>query len=223
MKDIISIIHACDKNAYAWEGWYNRYKKYWPIDKIPTVFLSENKPLNKEGIISLTLGTGWQQGIIKAIDNHISEHYIIYQHEDFYLTGTVDVELLGNIFDLMKEKDADLMKCCGPHSGWKPSKTIELDDKPMDNRIKRYANSNEYLTSHQMSIWKTEFFRSSLDMKHDNWQHELQGTIKVRKLAPIILTYQCDKHPPDCQPIPYVEVIKHGKYKQHILDKLGER
>lgn len=215
MNNLISIIHACDKNSYAWEKWYERYSKFWPKE-IPTVFISEEKKFERDGIVNLTLGIGWQQGLINALDNYITEKYIIYQHEDFFLTGKVDLQILSEVLRLTEYHEADIMKCCGSHAGWDPAKFRKLKDNDMDGRVMVYKNSNEYLTSHQVSIWKKDFLRKTLDPKNNNWQHEIEGTKLARKLKPKILAYRSDFNPPNCEPIPYIEVIKHGKYKHNV-------
>lgn len=216
-NNIISIIHACDRNSYAWDKWYDRYSKFWP-NEIPTVFISEEKKFERKGIVNLRLGIGWQQGIIKALDNYITEKYIIYQHEDFFLTAPVDYDLLMELLRVTCTYEADIMKCCGKHGGWDNAKFKKLEHGDMNGRVMIYKNSNEYLTSHQVSIWDKNFLRKTLDPKNNNWQHEIEGTRLARKLNPKILAYRSDKNPPDCQPIPYIEVIKHGRYKNNVKE-----
>lgn len=211
MEKILSIIHSGDNNSWVWPKWYEYYSKYWDENKVPTIFLGETKapdvPLHTE----VTGDVNWSNGLIDFLTKLDASH-VIYQHEDFFITGTVDFDKVLELQQLMDQHNIDIIKCCGRCAG---DTTARLDVCSLDiPHIYSYSLSNNYIISHQMSIWNKDFLLSSLRRDESPWEHEINGTRRARKRNPTVLAYRSKKRVPDSYPIPYIETVRGGEPRQ---------
>lgn len=218
---LCSLIHSGDKNAWLWPLWRHYYTKFWDHRQVPTVFLSEEKDLGWDKVENIKTGTcDWSTGLINALDK-VDYEYVIYQHEDFFLVAEPSFKIINNIVDIMKDKDLQLVKCCGKQAGT-PGSTKHMTRTRIfvhDRYLQVYPNHLDYLTSHQISIWNKEFLKSTLLAGESPWEHEIEGTKRLRKRNIEIHAWCSDFDDPVCDPIPYDEVITKGQERRPELIK----
>lgn len=217
MTELVSLIHSGDKAAWVWPHWYRHYSKWWTgWDKIDTVLLTETREVQFENVINLRSGPGkWGEELIRAMHS-MDCRYVLYQHEDYFLTGETDPDLLIAIKDLMKNKNIPLIKCCGPGAGiwrgeeepWRVDVLKKTDLKVLGVEVLEYPHDVKYLISHQISIWNKDFLVSTVKPEYSPWEHELKGTKDLmerrEKVYAII----------GKTPMPYVATVRRGKIKR---------
>ena len=216
MKKTILLVHTGDKANFCWEYWYYYWKKNWPNPcEIETVFLNEKMAFKKDGITTMhTSDVPWGEGLIKALQSMNDVEYIIYQHEDYFLTGAPDISIVNNLVDIMNKNDMLLMKMCGSWAGYIDDKNplVETDIKLNDEKIWRYNNESPYLISHQTSIWRKDFMVSTIDPNDSPWSHEINGSGRLRKRNLPLFAYRGNP------PIPYTETLVHGNIREGAND-----
>lgn len=212
MKDVIFLVHSGDKSSNIWDYWYYYWKKFWTCAEfIDTVFLCKNLTKDYKGVQFYHTGNvSWSDGLINFLEK-MDSRYIIYQHEDYFLTEETWDGVVKKLLMLCREHDFKLLKCCGLWSGFTTDKTplvetsIKVNDKEV---IWLYNNESPYLVSHQTSIWEREFLLSTLRRGETPWQHELAGTARLRKRNVPIYSYRGKS------PFDYAETMVHGNVRK---------
>jgi len=220
------LIHSGDKSENIWKYWYYYWKKYWTCsDFIDTVFLCENKQKEFPGVTFKKTGNvSWATGLINYLEN-IDVTYIIYQHEDYFLTEPTNAVMAKSLIDLCIARDFKMLKCCGHWAGFidenVPMKKIDINNHDIkndsngelvkvnesDDNIWLYNNYSPYLISHQTSIWNREFLISTLKHGETPWEHELAGTIRLRRRNIPVYVYRGKG------PFEYCETMVHGNIR----------
>lgn len=221
--NLSAVIHSGDKNSWVWKYWKYFYEKYWDFS-IPTYFLSEDKPFEWDKVTNILTGSGpWATTIINSI-HKVATKYIIYMHEDVFLTNPIEVDTINNIYDTMESNDLQLVKCCGHDAGWREAEN-NLEDTSMkigDERLFKYPNHIDYLVSHQVSVWNKDFFLSTLQEGESPWQHELEGTKRLRRRNIPLYAFVSKENEPNARPIPHIEAVRGGKPRTSYAKKLME-
>jgi hypothetical protein len=221
---MVALIHSGDKNSWVWKYWKYYYAKYWDF-RIPTVFLSEEKDLNWDQVINIKSGTGpWATTLLNSLDK-IHTEYIIYMHEDVFLTNHIEYNTLIELYKLMKTNDLQLIKCSGHDAGWREAENNlpKTDMKVNEEPIYLYPNHIDYLVSHQISIWNKEFFKSTLKCGESPWQHELEGTKRLRARNISIHAFCSEENEPNSRPIPHIEAVRAGKPRTKLAIEMFKK
>lgn len=214
-----ALIHSGDKNAWVWKYWWYYYQKHWDFDRIQTTFITEVlRPTFNEHVTVKTTGTGqWSTELIKALED-ISIKYVIYMHEDVFLTNKIQTEVIEKIILAMELNNLNLVKCSGRDAGWREAETrVTPTDIRIGNEILYlYPNDLDYLVSHQVSVWNTRFLASTLVPEETSWDHELKGTPRLRRRNVPLYAYCSEENEPNNRPIPHIEAIRRGKPRTQL-------
>lgn len=216
INDCITLVHSGDRNNHLWEYWKYYFDMYWDFSRMNVIFLSENKTIDYNKVITKTTGNvSWSKGL-KTELNNINSKYIIYMHEDYFLTAKVDFDVLEEILTHMRKRNIKLVKCCGKTGGYSSaySDFKPTDMKVGDKYLQKYSNKTDYLISHQPSIWNKKFFNSTLKWEESPWSHEINGTIRLRRRNIPVYVYSSNEDEPNTYPIPYKEVYGKGKIRK---------
>lgn len=219
---IALLVHSGDNNRWVWPYWYHYWKKNMRGDGlIKTYFASENVNPGFEGVECIQTGGpyAWGKTLRLALEK-VEEDHVWFGHEDYFITEPVLPTLLMSLHDMVVRGNIMILKCCGewmgytnpqwppvPERGWPPSK----DDFP----LWRYNNDSPYLVSHQASIWNKRFLFESVLLNESPWQHEINGTERMRKHNARIYAWRGPL------PVPYTETVTQG-HKRPGADKLFE-
>jgi hypothetical protein len=209
---ITYIIHSGDKGAWIWPTWERWFLKYWQAqDFITPLFLGETSTPSTIGIEKMITGpVPYGEGLINALQK-IQTRYVILTHEDYFITGLIQWEVLREIEQVMDQNSLSLVKCCGNWSGHiseeYPMQQIDLIVN--GQRLWLYNNRSKYTLSHQPSVWNKNFLLSTLQPHWSPWQHELDGSDLIQSRSDVkILSYRGE------QPIPYAETVSAGKIRE---------
>ena len=204
---VLNLIHSGDKSHKVWDYWYHYFKKYYTCNSIDTIFLTETLTKNYENVKFVHTGNvNWSNGLIEFLSD-CEYDYIIYQHEDYFLTEKTNDEKLNHLIKIIIDNNYKLLKCCGHWSGFMtenaPMKLVNEKEN-----IWLYNNKSPYLISHQTSIWEKDFLLSTLKRDESPWQHELAGTQRLKQRNVKLYTYRGK-----C-PLEYAETIVHGTIRK---------
>ncbi len=219
MTDTIYLVHSGDKSKWMWKVWYHYWKKYYTCD-YDTIFLSENETMDFPGVKFFHTGSiGWADGL-KFFLEKIKAKYVIYTHEDYFLTEKTDCRKASELIQLMDDHNMSLLKTCGHWAGcpeWNKN-TEEFIKTDIGENIWTYNNKNSYLISHQSSIWEKNLLYTTLRSDEDPWGHELMGTDRLRARNIPIYAYRGKN------PFESAETMVQGEMRQgqeHFFD-IGE-
>jgi hypothetical protein len=166
--------------------------------------MTQAKDVSLEGVQVVKAGKSrWGQEMHAVLDS-LPHKYVIMLHEDYFVTGPANREVLNNLITSAIRNDLDLLKMCGSWAGFVDDRKplIPTDISAGPNKLWRYPNTRMYLISHQISIWKREFLRKTILPEYSPWDHELAGTDRIRAWHVPIYAYVGES------PIPYTETMQ---------------
>lgn len=213
MKDVVFLIHTGDKSEWSWKYYNYYYQKYFTCDYLmDTVFLTENKKVDFKDMQSVQTGNvPWADGLINYLKS-VNYKYVIYQHEDYFLTEITNHNVAEKLINICKDQDLQLLKCCGWWAGF-IDENVPMEKKTDDLWL--FNNNSPYLVSHQTSIWNKDFLLSTLIPGMNPWEHEINGTIELRKRNIPLYAYR------EKSPFEYSETLVHGKIRpgaKHLFE-----
>ena len=219
------LVHTGDHSKIIWGAWYRYYlKNLVPVEKtsplamqFKTVFLSEEESMHNALHIAetnlLSVATGknktWGEGLLHFLNQDNSD-YIVYHHEDYFISDKVNLLLLEELAYTMKANDLNLLKCCGWWGGYIDANAPYIEDNTttlQGKKLYRYNNLSQYLISHQSSLWDRKFLISTIDRNYSAWDHEIHGTNALRLRNIPIYAYR------EAPPIAYVETINRRRIR----------
>jgi hypothetical protein len=121
----------------------------------------------------------------------ISQPYILYFQEDYFLNGDVKSEQLASDFAYAFEKDAASF-CFYARS------VLESDFQPLNDRFGVVPRDSDGRTRLQVTLWKKEVLRATLRPGESAWNMEARASERTRDL--LVLSYSQRRD----VPIPYL-------------------
>ena len=219
MKNKIALVIQCGDGGVQWIKYFGHYfDKHWECDDfIDTIFLFESIvpeiKTDKENVYTTKTGKiPWGKCVIEGLKDTDYE-YIIFFHEDYFLTGPQDADKLKHLIKIMDEHKMSLLKICGDWAGWTAAPKLHIGELSDKENIYEYSREVGYITSHQASIWRKSFLLNSIDPNESPWAHEMAGYARAKKLGKTIHAYLGE------QPIPYTETITAGKSRNEYCKK----
>lgn len=176
MDDLCMIIHTCDKYEFCWYGWYEYFKLNWNHNiKLDIYFVNENKDVNYKELIQFKTGSGeWSDRLIYTLKN-LNYKYIFYIQEDMWIQKSINLEYYYNEF---LKYDMNALRFI--NNGFEKSLYKYEEGLFFDNQFLKFDISNQYLHTHQPSIWKKDFFISCLEPNETPWKNEINGSIRLQ-------------------------------------------
>lgn len=148
VRDINIYVLGCVKYAHLFGEFAERFQKYWGA---PFFAYISNTDIDH-----------WSNGVIDFL-NSIQDEYFILLHEDFYLTEPPDLELMGELVNLAKEKNADRVSLMGNHS---PHRTLQ------NGLHYKYLPDMPYQVSFEASIQRKGFLLDNMKLNENPWDAE---------------------------------------------------
>lgn len=177
MKDLAIVVHSMDSYSKFWKGFFYYFDKYWDEKIIcKKYFLTENKKYDHKNFINIRTGKGEWSDRLKRGLSCIKEDNVLYLQEDFWLKERIDNSLMENIYLFFKEKDLNIFKM--HHTQYRYIETDESIDK---HKLYKIKTTSAYLVSHQMSLWKKDFFLFCLFSNENPWDNEKKGTKRLKQ------------------------------------------
>jgi hypothetical protein len=208
------LVHSGDNNSWVWPHWYKFWKKNMGPE-LKTYFSCEDKDPGFPGVIPIKTGQKkWGQSLQDSLAQ-ISESHIIYHHEDYFIIDPADIKFLRRLKQLMDRYSMDIMKCCGDWMGYDDQQNPPKKEEIEGLSLWRYNNNSPYLVSHQSSIWKKQILFDSVKCNESPWQHEMDGTERMRKRNLRIYAFR------GRPPIPYQEAVNHGVMRPEAIHLFG--
>jgi hypothetical protein len=191
-SSVAVVVSSCDAFFDAWRPFVFFFRKHWSDCPFP-VYLIVNRLRVRSAIIQpISVGTdrGWASNMASALDS-ISQPYILYFQEDYFLSGPVDNGQLAQDFGYALEKNAASF-CFYARSH------LEPNFQPLNDRFGIVPSDSDGRTRLQVTLWKKEALRATLRPGESAWNMEALGSERTRDL--LALSYLHRHH----LPIPYL-------------------
>ena len=191
-SSVAVVVSSCDAFFDAWRPFAFFFRKYWGDCPLP-VFLIVNQLRVRSNIVQpLSVGPDrdWASNMMTALES-ISQPYILYFQEDYFLNGCVNNDLLAEDFAYAFDNDAASL--CLHARG-----ELEPNFQPLNERFGVVPRDSDGRTRLQVTLWKTEALRAILRPGESAWNMEARASERTQDL--LCLSYSQRRN----RPIPYL-------------------
>lgn len=193
--DLSLLIHTCDSYERFWPGMLFSLDFNWDYNLIPVYWASEeinihNHSLGCKGIPyspdknirSILTGKTEREGFstrMKIALEKIPTKWVIYMQEDMWLISSLSGQLLSNLVLFCDLKNVSSLKIhtkLNYYEGYKLEKTDYVID---GLGVLKYCDGENYLHSHNATIWNREYLIDHLVEGEDPWKNEIEGSKRM--------------------------------------------
>jgi hypothetical protein len=195
MTNISLLIHTCDNYSKFWTGMLFSLDFNWEFDKIPVYWASEEISIHEhnftcrdytykpnENIRQILTGKtdkdGFSTRMINAL-KQINTKWVIYMQEDMWLISKINSELITKLLLFCETTKLDSLKI---HTklGYYDKYRLENTEYFIDNiRLQKYSDGDNFLHSHNATIWNREYLINHLIEGEDPWNNEIAGSKRM--------------------------------------------
>lgn len=193
--DISLLVHTCDNYFKFWPGMLFSLDFNWDFEKIPVYWASEEisihetkfqcrgldyKPNSniKQIFTGKTNKDGFSTRLINAL-NKIQNKWVIYIQEDMWLLSQIPNNVFSELILFADIKNVDSIKI---HTklNYYDNYNLETTNHFINNiRIQKYSQGDNFLHSHNATIWNREYLLSNLVENEDPWVNEMNGSKRM--------------------------------------------
>lgn len=191
-SSVAIVVSSCDAFFDAWRPFVFFFRKHWSDCPFP-VYLIVNRLRVRSNIIQpIAVGRDrdWASNMAVALAT-ISQPYILYFQEDYFLNGDVKSEQLAGDFAYAFENDAASF-CFYARS------VLEPNFQPLNNRFGVVPRDSDGRTRLQATLWKKEVLRATLRPGESAWNMEARASERTSDLLTLSYSQRRDA------PIPYL-------------------
>jgi hypothetical protein len=191
-SSVAIVVSSCDAFFDAWRPFVFFFRKYWADCPFP-VFLILNRLRIRSSLVQpLAVGPdqGWASNMDKALES-ISQPYVLYFQEDYFLNGAVNNDQLAADFAYAIENNAASF-CFYARS------QLEADFEPLNDRFGIVPRDSDGRTRLQVTLWKKDVLASILRPGESAWNMEARASERTRDLLALSYLQRRDV------PIPYL-------------------
>jgi hypothetical protein len=196
LKDFASsvaiVVSSCDAFFDAWRPFAFFFRKYWSDCPFPCYLIVNRLRVRSSWLQPIAVGPDrdWACNMNEAL-THITQPYILYFQEDYFLNADVHRAQLAGDFAYAFERDAASF-CFYPRS------QLERDFEPLNERFGIVPRDSDGRTRLQATLWKKSVFKSAIRPGETAWNMEARASERTRDL--LSLSYMRR----DLIPIPYL-------------------
>ncbi len=191
-SSVAIVVSSCDAFFDAWRPFVFFFRKHWSDCPFP-VYLVNNQLRVRSNIlqpISVGPDRDWASNMATALAA-ISQPYILYFQEDYFLNGDVKSDQLAQDFAYAFEKDAASF-CFYPRS------QLEPNFMPLNDRFGIVPRDSDGRTRLQVALWKKEVLQATLRPGESAWNMEARASDRTQELLVLCYSQRRDL------PIPYL-------------------
>jgi len=188
------LVHTCDNYLRFWPGmlfsldfnWDFNIPVYWASEEISIHDYSFEcrglpyKPNNK--IKQILTGKTDKNGFstrMKTALSQIDSKWVIYIQEDMWLLSKLDNNLVSKLLLFCETTNANSIKIhtkLAYYDGYQ----LENTDFFIDNiRIQKYSDGENFLHSHNATIWNKDYLLNNILENEDPWTNEIEGSKRM--------------------------------------------
>lgn len=196
LKDFASsvaiIVSSCDAFFDAWRPFVFFFRKHWSDCPFPIFLIVNRLRVRSNFIQAIPVGPDrdWAANMHVAL-KQITQPYVLYLQEDYFLNGLVKREQLAADFAYAFERDAASFCFYGRSQ-------LERDFVTLNDRFGIVPRESDGRTRLQATLWKREVLQSALRPGETAWNMEARASERTRDL--LVLSYMRR----DNVPIPYL-------------------
>lgn len=191
-SSVAVIVSSCDAFFDAWRPFVFFFRKHWRTCPFPVFLIVNRLRIESKTVQPISVGPDkeWASNMRAALET-ISQPYILYFQDDYFLTGSVNDERLAE--DFAYAFDHDVASFCLHARG-----NLEPDFQPLNDRFGIVPRDSDGRTRLQVTLWKKDALKAALRPGETAWNMEARGSDRTRDLLSLSYLSRNDR------PVPYL-------------------
>jgi hypothetical protein len=196
LKDFASsvavVVSSCDAFFDTWRPFVSFFRKHWANCPFPIFLIVNELRVRSQFVRPLAVGPdrGWATNMDIALKS-ISQPYILYFQDDYFLEGPIRDEQLAGDFAYAFEQNAASF-CFYARSQTEPG------FQPLNDRFGIVPRDSDGRTRLQVTLWKKEVLQTILRPGETAWDMEARASERTRDLLCLSYLQRRDA------PVPYL-------------------
>jgi len=206
-SSVAVVVSSCDAFFDTWRPFFFFFRRHWSDCPLPVFLIVNQLRVRSENVRPISVGTdrNWASNMAIALTS-ITQPYILYFQDDYFLNGKVNNELLAQDFAFAFDNNAASL-CLYARS------TLEPDFQPLNDRIGIVPPNSDGRTRLQVTLWKKEVLQAALRPGESAWNMEARGSNRTRDLLALSYVHRRGL------PIPYLmSAIVRGLWTPEALE-----
>jgi hypothetical protein len=189
------LVHTCDSYSKYWPGMLYSLDFNWDFKSVPVYWSSEelgitnyscyckdikyfpNKNIN-ELLVGKTDKNGFSNRLKKSLEL-IPTKWVIYIQEDMWILSKLPNELLSKLLLFCELKNVDSLKIHTKLFYYNKYKLEPTNFKIDNTMILKYSKGDNFLHSHNATIWNREYLINHTENGEDPWINEINGSKRM--------------------------------------------
>ena len=191
-SSVAVVISSCDAFFDTWRPFVFFFRKHWADCPFPIFLIVNQLRVSSQVVRPIAVGPdrGWATNMDIAL-KLISQPYILYFQDDYFLKGPIRDEQLAGDFAYAREHDAASF-CFYARSQTEPG------FQPLNDRFGIVPADSDGRTRLQVTLWKKEVLQAILRPGETAWNMEARASERTRHLLCLSYLQRRDA------PIPYL-------------------
>jgi len=183
LKDFASsvaiIVSSCDAYFDAWRPFVFFFRKHWGDCPFPIFLIVNNLRVRSKLLQPIPVGADrdWASNMRVALAQ-VSQPYILYFQEDYFLTGPIKHEQLASDFTYAVQSNAASFCFYGRSE-------LERDFKPLNERYGVVPVDSDGRTRLQVTLWRKDVLQATLRDGETAWNMEAQASPRTRNFLAV--------------------------------------
>jgi|SRR5215831_18803636 len=178
LKDFASsvaiVVSSCDAFFDVWRPFVFFFKKYWSDCPFPIFLIVNNLKVQSRLLTPIAVGPdrSWADNMEIAL-NQVTQPYVLYFQEDYFLNGPVRSEQLASDFAYAIERNAVSFCFYGRSK-------LEENFTPLNDRFGVVPTDSDGRTRLQVTLWRKDVLQSALRSGETAWNMEARASPRTR-------------------------------------------
>jgi hypothetical protein len=192
--DCSLLIHTCDHYQKFWKGMIFSLELNWDMEKIPIYWASEEISINTfefdcrgykyipKNIKPILTGKTDKNGFsdrLKLSLEKIKTKWVIYLQEDMWLLSKINLHTIDKLLLFGETKNVDSIKIHTKLHYYTNYKLESTDYIVDDIRLLKLSYGDNFLHSHNGTIWNREYLLKYIENGEDPWTNEINGSKRM--------------------------------------------
>jgi hypothetical protein len=175
-SSVAIVVSSCDAFFDAWRPFAFFFRKHWSDCPFPVYLIVNQLRVRSNFIRPISVGPDrdWASNMAVALAT-ISQPYILYFQEDYFLNRDVKSDQLAGDFAYAFEKDVASF-CFFPRS------QLEPNFEPLNDRFGVVPRDSDGRTRLQVTLWKKEVLQATLRPGETAWNMEARASERTQNL-----------------------------------------
>src|ERR1700750_1055732 len=153
-SSIAVVVSSCEAVFDAWGPFVFFFRKHWRACPFPVFLIVNRLRVSSKIVQPISVGPDreWASNMMIALES-ISQPYILYFQDDYFLTGPVNDQRLAE--DFAYAFDNDVASLCLHARG-----RLEPNFQPLNDRFGIVPRDSDGRTRLQVTLWKKDVLRA---------------------------------------------------------------